>query len=222
MIVRINQFAAAQSEEQSGWGAGARSGPIRYDWPTEAFAYEVLVLDTDEQQQPLTRGFRQARLRELIPEVLLALRDPTDQLVLRVDGELTPGGLLGCFQYLSPEHGVQRFGISESLELRDHSSPAEGSIRMQVDDAHLALLCGEHAIGGRAALRLRAFAVPGELVPPLLDISDLDDERWGEVLEETRFIVQTVRDHESLQILTRKITPEAVRDRLTDRLSRRT
>lgn len=219
MIVRINQFEVAQAEALGGWGDGAYSGPIQYDWPDETYAFEVLVLETDECDQRLTASFRQQRVRELLPQLLMALREPGMELVLRLDGALTTSSLLPLFQFLAPEQGGSHYGIAPALRLPEDPDPAQGSIRLHMDDAHVASLCAHPAISLGTSVRLRAFAVPAAMVGPLLDMSDLDDERWSEVLGAAGFMVQPVRALAGVQVLTQRFDPSAFCDRLTQRFN---
>ena len=68
-------------------------------------------------------------------------------------------------------------------------------------------------------VRLRAFAVRETTVNPLLDIDELDDERWPEILAQTGFVLGSVKSLQALQILTHKMAPEQMRNRVVQRLS---
>src|SRR5438874_1696344 len=82
VIVRINQFDAHQAEALAGWPQRGRYGPVEHRWAADTQAYEVLILDTDENGQPVSDNFRQAQLRQLIPEVLAALRHGGEEVIL--------------------------------------------------------------------------------------------------------------------------------------------
>ena len=112
MIVRINQFDAAQAEALSGWPTRGLSGPIEYDWPGETQAFEILILDVDENGQPLSESFRQSQMRSLIPEVLAALRVGGHELVARLDGVIARNELAAAFSHLTDSRGYGRFSIS--------------------------------------------------------------------------------------------------------------
>src|SRR5690242_3072355 len=105
MIVRINQFQAAHAERCSGWPQQGPQAALACNWPADTRAYELLILDQDEQRQPLSPGFRQGQLRQLLPEVLVALADPRERVVLRLDGPLRRGELVQAFHYLTDPDG---------------------------------------------------------------------------------------------------------------------
>src|SRR4051794_39754167 len=94
MIVRINEISIARVEAAADWGLDPRRGPLSYDWPESTHAYEVIVLDRDEQNRALGSSFRQQQLRMLIPETIAALREQGEETVLRLDGILAEGELL--------------------------------------------------------------------------------------------------------------------------------
>src|SRR5690349_4906872 len=87
MIVCINQIEVFHAEQYSGWPAGPQ-GAIRFQWPPQTFAFEILILESDEQRQPLGRDFRQNQLRQLIPEVVAGLKNVGEEIVVRLDGAL--------------------------------------------------------------------------------------------------------------------------------------
>ena len=66
MIVRINQFDAANAKPYSGWDNGSFRGPIACELPSGTNAFEVLILESDERQQKLAPSFRQGQLRKLL------------------------------------------------------------------------------------------------------------------------------------------------------------
>src|SRR5204862_250288 len=72
MIVRINQFDPANAEPYSGWEPDEIRGPMQFDWPAATHAFELLILENDERQQMLPLAFRQAQLRQLLPDVVQA------------------------------------------------------------------------------------------------------------------------------------------------------
>ena len=96
MIVRINQFDAANAERYGGWVPDLL-GPITCPMPPGTCALELLILESDEKQQQLGAHFRQIQIRQLLPDVLSALREPDQEIVIRLDGPLKPDELLPAF-----------------------------------------------------------------------------------------------------------------------------
>src|SRR4051794_26396483 len=96
MIVRINQTDAARAEQDAAWPAAGPSGPLRPAWPAEAKTFELLILGQDEQHRPVSESFRQSQLRHMIPQAVTALREAGDEIVVRLDGPLAEGELLGA------------------------------------------------------------------------------------------------------------------------------
>lgn len=218
MIVRINQFDVAQADERAGWGGNGLHGPLDYRWPTSTHAFEVMILDCDEKSRPLPLPFRQAQLRRMIPELILALANPGEHIVLRFDGILAAGELLGVFGQLTDVQGQGRFAISESQKLQTGTEEVVGSIRLAPTIPHLPRVCADDHIGLERGVRLRAFAVPHELVNPLLDMTYADDERWIDILPRTGFMLSASRGLSAIQIVSRDITPDQARGRMRRRL----
>jgi hypothetical protein len=79
-------------------------------------------------------------------------------------------------------------------------------------------LCGDENIGLSRSVRLRAMAVPEELVAPLLDVAATDDERWQEILPHSPFLLSTTPQLRSLRILSSKLDPAEIKNRLTRQL----
>src|SRR5437868_4444483 len=80
MIVRINQLDAARAEQDAGWPGVGPLGPLKgvpsaSPSPPELRTFELLILGHDEQNRPLPDVFRQAQLRQIIPQALIALRE---------------------------------------------------------------------------------------------------------------------------------------------------
>src|SRR5437762_2603247 len=220
MIVRINQFDAANAEPYSGWEANAIRGPIDCELPAGTHAFEILILESDEKQQKLAPSFRQAQLRQLLPDILAALREPTEEIVLRLDGPLCAGELLAVFKHLTDPRGHGRFAISSAQKFEiAPSPPAVTSVRIHVPVPQLQTILQDTELGLHRNVRLRAFAVRESIVNPLLDIDDLDDERWAEILAQTGFVLGSVKSLQALQILTHKMAPEQMRNRVVQRLS---
>jgi hypothetical protein len=218
MIVRINQFDVIQAERVAGWGGRGPWGAVEYHWPDDALAFEVLILDRDEKAKPLPKSFRQTQLRQLVPEVLAALIDPGEEVVVRLDGALSAGELLGVTRYLTDSEGRGRFAISAAQKFDDGPSDPAGSVRLKPPAGLIAPLCADTQIGLERDVRLRAFSVPEPLVNPLLDTADLDDERWDEILPQAGFALSTVKEMKSLVVVTRRFTAADARERLMTRL----
>jgi len=221
MIVRINQFDAANAEPYSGWENESLRGPITSNLPAGANAFEILILESDERQQTLAPSFRQGQLRKLLPDILAALRDPADEVVLRLDGPMLAGELLAAFAHLTDAGGHGRFAISPAHRYEDLTTtpPAIGSVRIHAPVPRLPAILDDDALGLQRNVRLRAFALPEALVNPLLDVDELNDERWPEILAGARYVLGNVRSMQSLHILTHKLSADQTRQRIVQRLS---
>jgi hypothetical protein len=219
MIVRINQFDPANAEPYTGWEADAVRGPIEYEWPTDTNAFELLILETDEHGHKLAPAFRQGQLRQLMPDVIAALRDPAEEIVVRLDGPIAPHELLGALPHLTDVRGHGRFAMSAVQKFDAAGPQAMGSVRLYVPMPRLPGLCSDLELGLHRNVRMRAFSVREPLVNPLLDIDDLADERWREILPQVGFVLGTVRTLQAIHILTRRYTPQDTRTKLMNRLS---
>lgn len=224
MIVRINQLDPARADPDSGWPAAGLLGPIRPGAPPRTSdlppvrAFELLILGQDEQNRPLTEAFRQSQLRQMIPPALGALREPGEEVVVRLDGSVADGELLAAFRWLTDPDGRGRFAVSGMRKLEDAPGTPLGSIRMHPTGPRLGALCTDPAVGLERSVRLRAFCVPESLVNPVLELANPDDERWDEVLDRAGLIVATTRGLRSLQIYTRRFDAAAVKSRIMQRL----
>src|SRR5687768_2930548 len=109
MIVRINQFDVPRAEVEAGWASDGAMGPIAYEWPGDARAYEILILERDERNQPLDDSFRQSQIRQLIPQAVAALRDPGEEVVVRLDGPFTAAELMPALRHVTGPDGDGRF-----------------------------------------------------------------------------------------------------------------
>src|SRR4051812_37125585 len=109
MIVRINEIDISRAESQSGWDMDPRRGPLIYSWPSDAHAYEVLVLDHDEQHRPLDASFRHEQLRQLIMEAVGAMVEPQEEIIYRFDGAAVDGELLPVVEHLAESAELGRF-----------------------------------------------------------------------------------------------------------------
>src|SRR3954452_723741 len=125
MIVRINQLDAARADLDSGWPSAGLLGAVRPGAPPRASAaelppvraFELLILGQDEQNRPLTETFRQGQLRQMIPPALGALREPGEEVVVRLDGPVADGELLAAFRWLTDPDGRGRFAVSGMRKL---------------------------------------------------------------------------------------------------------
>ncbi|MCC6424893.1 MAG: hypothetical protein IT447_15580 [Phycisphaerales bacterium] len=221
MIVRINQFDVAQAESNAAWGAHGPRGGLEFIWPADANAFEILILENDEQSRSLDKSFRQSQLRQLIGEVTAALLEEDQQIVARLDGPLQAGELLGVFSHLTTPEGRGRFAFSDARKFQQEPGVTAGSVRLCLSAERLASLCGDHDIGLEHEVRLRIFSVADELVDPLLDINSTEDERWSEVLDHAGFMLSTVRGLQSMHITTRRFSPAEARNRILQRLTSR-
>jgi hypothetical protein len=220
VIVRINQLPVAQAEADAWPGntAGSLRGPIGYAWPDDARAFEVLVREIDEQQQPLGEPFRQAQVRQLIPQVVAALREPGEQVVVRLDGPVSPRELLPSLCHLTDSAGNGRFMVSELAKLDPTPQEMMASVRMQPSEAGLVALCGDAELGLERSVRLRLFGVPEPLVNSLLDIHFAGDGRWAEVLDGAGFVLNAGSQLRALYVITRRLDAAQFKARLTARL----
>jgi len=219
MIVRINEFDPANAEPYSGWGVDPFRGAIQFDWPAQTHAFEILILENDEQRQHLPIAFRQEQLRRLVPEVVEALRTSGEKIVVRLDGPLLGGELLESMRYLSDDKGIGRFAITGAARFNANESPTMSSIRIELLPQRFAELCMDTKLGLHRETRLRVLVVPDALVNPLLDVSDLDDERWGDILPQSAFVLESVRTMQSIQLMTVRFGRDDARRRITERLS---
>jgi len=220
VIVRIHQLPVPQAEADA-WPANAGGplrGPVAYAWPEDARAFEVLVLDRDEQQQPLSQPFRQAQVRQLIPQVAAALREPGEQVVVRLDGPVSPRELLPSLCHLTDPAGNGRFMVSELAKLDPRPREMMASVRMQPSESGLVGLCGDGELGLERSVRLRLFCVPEPLVNSLLDIHFAGDGRWGEVLDKAGFVLNAGKELRALYVVTRRLDAAQFKARVMKRL----
>jgi hypothetical protein len=219
MIVRINQFDAPRPESEGGWPSEGRLGPLLAPWPEGTKAYELLILEQDEQRRPLAEGFRQQQLRQLIPQSIAALREPGEEIVVRLDGTLADRELLPAFRHLTDPSGHGRYAVSEARKLEPEPRDVVTGVRIQPTTTQaLQALCGDGSLGLERSVRLRAFSVPEEMVNEVIEIDSPDDARWADVLRRVGFVLSTVRGMLALHILTPRFDAGAVKSRLMHRL----
>jgi hypothetical protein len=218
MIVRINQFDPANAEPYSGWGDEGLRGAILYEWPEETHAFEVLILESDERQRQLAPSFRQSQLRRLLPEILGALSEPGEQIVARLDGPVAPGELLGVNRHLTDSQGRGRFAWSAAKRMQGDAPPPMGSVRIHLNAQRLSALCMDSNAGLDSGVRMRLFLVPESLVDTVLEIDELDDERWGEVFPHAGLMIGSMRTMQSIYLLTQRVDAGEARQRIMKRL----
>jgi hypothetical protein len=217
MIVRINQFEAHRAAEQVGWPTAPLVGEFGYDWPIDTHAFEILILESDEQNHRLAQSFRQKQLRQLLPEIVATFRDAGEAIVVRLDGLMLRNELIHAMWHLTDD-GQGRFAVSEVAKFESSPLPIYGSVRIHASPQRLAGICADSSLGLERSVRLRVICAPLAMVNPLLDTSDLEDERWAQTLPRASFVLSTTPNMQSLHLLTRRFDPVETRTRLMDRL----
>jgi hypothetical protein len=215
MIVRINQIDSGRAETTAGWGTGELRGGIRYNWPGNAFVYQMHILDRDEHGRKLEPAYVQSQWRRLIPHVIEALGGAEERAVVRLDGLMAEGELLAAMGYLD---GCERFAVSPVQRLTSSGEPIVASMRLLPASGHLTRLCTDPLLGLERSIRLRAIAVPEQLINPLLDTTDTDDERWRDILPSAAFMLSTTVGLKSLLIWTSRFDPAAAKSRIMQKL----
>ncbi len=218
MIVRINQIGATRAEQEGGWASQGLLGPLRFEWPPESRAYEVLILEQDEQRQKLEEPFRRTQMRLMIPQAIAALRENGEEIVIRLDGPLAEGELLGAYRHLTESDQTGCFAISAVQKLEPAPLEVIGSVRIQPSPQACSAICLDPDLGLDRSVRLRAFSIPQNWVNPLLEIDSADDERWAQVLPYAGFVLDSTRGLHSLHIISRRFAPQEIKSRLLQRL----
>ena len=219
MIVRINQFDAPRPEAESGWPSDGRLGPLLAPWPDGTKAYEILILEQDEQRRPLSDSFRQQQLRQLVPQAVAALRQPGEETVVRLDGPLADRELLPAFRRLTDASGKGRFAVSGVSKLDPAPAEVFAAVRIAPSAEGLQSICADSALGLERSVRMRVFSVPEELVNVVIEIDSPDDARWADVLNRAGFVLSTVHGMLALHVLTARFDATAVKSRLMQRLT---
>jgi len=219
MIVRINQVEASLVERESGWTGGGLMGPfLGAAWPADMRAFELLILGQDEQQRPLSEIFRQTQLRHIIPEAAAALRDKTEESVVRLDGPLADGELLAALRRLTDAAGIGRYAISAAQKTQHAPLTVVGSVRLAPTQKAFVGLCADSTLGLERSVRLRVIAVPEPIVNQVLELGPVDDPRWAQVLPQAGFMLGPSRGLRSIHILTRRFDAATVKARIMQRL----
>jgi len=220
MIVRINQFNAPHPEAEAGWPAEGRLGPLLAAWPQGTRGFEILILEKDETNRPLSDAFRQQQFRQLVPQVVAALREPGEEAVVRLDGLFAERELLGAYAHLTDEQGLGHFAVSTAAKLNPASGEPLASVRVQPTSPEaLQRLCSDPAVGLERSVRMRVFSIAAELVEPMLDTDSPDDERWPELLGKSGFVLGTVKGLLALHVLTTRFDAPTLKTRLMQRLA---
>ena len=221
MIVRINQLDATRAESDSGWPSGGPTGPLRGGGGARAGGarvFELLILDWDEQGRPLSDAFRQAQLRQMLPQAIAALREPGEEVVLRLDGPLADGELLAAFRWLTDSDGRGRFALSAAQKLDPGPQEVHCAVRVHPSPRLLASICGDMALGLERSVRLRAVCVPEGQVSAVLAVAAPDDARWDEIVPRAGFVLGSTRGLRSFQITTARFDAAALKSRVMRQL----
>ena len=222
MVVRINKLELSEPAIASGWPQNEYTGSPRSPWPPQTHLFEVMILERDEARRKLADTFRQQQLRKLIPAAVEAVREMSDHIVVRLDGQMARGELLPAIARLAAGDELYRYATSPVRRLEPQAGRVNGSVRALMTVRQLTALCAEKTLGLERTVRLRIFAVPEDLVGPLLDIDSVEDERWAEILPQTGFLISTTPGLNSLQIFTPRLDASSIKSRLTQRLMRPT
>lgn len=215
MIIRINEFDPANADAYSGWEVEPLRGPIEYDWPADTHAFEVLVLETNERKEPLAEEFRRTQLRRLIPKVTELLISEGEELVARFDGPMSCSSLVNVLHYCTDPLGRGRFAISDVVQLDPVAPPPLASVRMHLAGPVLEKLIKDAKVPLEDDIRIRLFAVPPSLVNPLIDIDDLTDDRWHQILAGAGFMLSTNWQLTGMHLLTRRYDAGQTQQRLS-------
>jgi hypothetical protein len=215
MLVRLNQIDPRSADGAAGWTTGGYRGTVAHMWAATAFAYQVQALEADERGRAVSAEARRAEVRRVLPGVIAAVGGAGTAVVLRLDGPFGPGLLPGVAAAAGGKgyaiSGVQRFGFDGAAPL--------ASVRLVASGEVVERLCGDERLALEAGVRLRAFVLPPNLVDPMLDMAEPDDERWREVLPLAAAVVSTAADLMSVVIWSMELTPDVLRDRLAARLA---
>jgi hypothetical protein len=218
MILRINELRARDVETRGNWAPGTPQGPLAADFPAGARAFEVYIKPTDEHEKPMDAARRRTQLRRLLADCADALKGEGEELVVRLDGPLAAGEMAEALRHVGAGGGERRFAIAAARKFEVGPPAATGSMRLHVDHAQLAALLADPSVGVDKSVRLRVFSIAGELVNPLIDADDLDDERWPELLAGAGLVVTTSKGMESILLVSDRYDLAAVKGRLATKL----
>ncbi|HEV7299548.1 MAG TPA: hypothetical protein VGN72_09310 [Tepidisphaeraceae bacterium] len=209
-ILRVNQLDPATADGVAGWSNGL--GQLQVSMPSELHAFELRIV-AQEGNSNGTEADQRHRLRQLIIAAAAGLMPNGHHLVLRLDGPLIEiaSALAWAIDRPLGMSPVRRF---------DTTAPSP-IVSLRVADEPAGLSGLFDAVGpalGRS-VRLRLFAVPLGIVGPLLDMDELDDERWPEVLEKADSTIDTIAGLGGLIAFTHQ-SADTVTSALASRLSR--
>ena len=210
-ILRVNQVNAANAESLAGWSTDG-PGAIAAPWPVGVTAYELRIVAQDGEP-PTAESDLRVRLRQLLCEAVSGLTQPGRPIVARVDGPLD--GVVPALAW-----GLDKMvGMSAVRRWSPTDPPAKVSLRVAESADAVAGLCDAVGPALGRDVRMRVFAVPDAFVQPLLDMDDLDDERWRDILDGATYVIDTVAGLRGLIVFTR-IPADDVTTALAARLSR--
>lgn len=219
ITVRINQLDLAQAEPESAWPSAGPQAGVRGPWPGDTRAFEVLIVGVDEHSRAISDGFRHEQLRRMIPQVVMALRDPGEELVVRLDGPLADRELMPAYRWLvDPIERTGRFACSPIRKLEHPAEDVLASVRVQPSIRQLAAICGDGSVGLERSVRLRIASVPEQLIGQVLSLDQPDDPAWAAIVAEAGFMLSTSRGLRSLQVLTHRLDAAAIKGRIMQRL----
>src|SRR5690349_11564965 len=112
MIIRIQQLAVEDAERLGGWPEHGPAGAIAYQWPASTAAFELTVREMDEQNRAISPAARRDHLKSVIPTLVESLKQPDEAVIVRLDGPLAEGELLGALAHLTDGEGYGRFAMS--------------------------------------------------------------------------------------------------------------
>jgi hypothetical protein len=216
MLVRLNQIDAQSADGASGWTTGGFRGTVAYAWPADTFAYQLIALDQDEHGQPVPADARRTEIRRVLPGLIAAIAGPTDATVIRLDGPFGPG----LVPAVAAAAGSIAFAVSAVQRFGFDPAPPLASVRLVTTPEEIDRLCTDESLALHAGVRLRAFLLPANLVDPMVDTAEPDDERWRELLPAAGAVVSTAADLLSVVIWSAVLGPDVIRDRLAARLAK--
>lgn len=215
VILRINEFDPANADAYSGWEIEPFRGPIEHDWPPDTHGFEILVLETAELPQPIPEDHRRKQIRKLLPAIIAQMKAEGEELVARFDGPMNSTGLVPLMQHCTDSLGRGRFAISQTVQLDPVAPPPISSIRMHVTMESLNDLLADAAFSLEHDTRLRLFAVPPTSVNPLIDVDELTDDRWHNLLASAGFMISTAWQLRAMHLLTRRFDAVQTQQKLS-------
>jgi hypothetical protein len=214
-ILRVNQLDPETADFVAGWANLSAGAPvlagIEAPWPAGVNAYELRIIPQQGEGKVPEAEVR-ARVRRLVCETLPGLAPAGHMALVRVDGPLVPVLPVLAWAMDKP------LGMSPVRRFAAHE-PGHVSIRVPESLDAMGGLCDALGPALGRDVRVRALAVPEELVPPLLDMDTPDDERWRDVLAGTKLMIDTTTDARGLIVYTR-LGADDVTTKLAERLGK--